>query len=135
MRHVHYPTQFFHINKIRNVYSYFGMILLLIKNISSVIINLVTSIKEEFGMKLVNKNIDMISWTSKDGSVTPVRFRLEESEETIIIKVDHVIQTEKSKLGGSPTLSFLCSSIINNIEQVYELTCNCDSQKWLLRKK
>ncbi|MFV0314179.1 MAG: hypothetical protein ACK5I7_03650 [Anaerotignum sp.] len=86
-------------------------------------------------MKLVNKNIDMISWTSKDGSVTPVRFRLEESEETIIIKVDHVIQTEKSKLGGSPTLSFLCSSIINNIEQVYELTCNCDSQKWLLRKK
>lgn len=135
MRHVHYPTQFFHINKIRNVYSYFGMILLLIKNISSVIINLVTSIKEEFGMKLVNKNIDMISWTSKDGSVTPVRFRLEESGKTIIIKVDHVIQTEKSKLGGSPTLSFLCSSIISNIEQVYELTCNCDSQKWLLRKK
>ncbi|WP_304509076.1 hypothetical protein [Anaerotignum sp.] len=85
-------------------------------------------------MKLLNKNIDMISWTSKDGAVTPVRFRLEEKGETIVIKVDHIIQTEKNKFGGSPTLSFLCSSIMDGMEKIYELTCNCDSQKWLLRK-
>ena len=29
-------------------------------------------------MKLLNKQIDMISWTSKEGVVTPVRFRIEE---------------------------------------------------------
>lgn len=86
-------------------------------------------------MKLVNKNIDMISWTSRDGSITPVRFRLEEDDgETVIIKVGRIIQTEKNKFGGSPTLCFLCSSIVNNAEKIYELTCNCDSQKWLLRK-
>lgn len=85
-------------------------------------------------MKLLNKNIDMISWTSKDGAVTPVRFRLEEKGETIVIKVDRIIQTEKNKFGGSPTLSFLCSSIMDGMEKIYELTCNCDSQKWLLRK-
>ena len=86
-------------------------------------------------MKLVNKKIDMISWTSKDGSVTPVRFRLEEEDgETLIIKVDRIIQTDRNKFGGSPTLRFLCSSIIDGIEKLYELTCNCDSQKWLLRK-
>lgn len=90
--------------------------------------------EEEPGMKLVNKNIDMISWTSKDGSVTPVRFRLEENGEAIVIKVDHIIQTEKNKFGGSLTLCFLCSSVISGIEKLYELTCNCDNQKWLLRK-
>ncbi len=85
-------------------------------------------------MKLINKNIDMISWTSKDGAVTPVRFRLEENGEAITIKVGRIIQTEKTKFGGSPTLSFLCSSIVNDMEKIYEITCNCDSQKWLLRK-
>lgn len=95
---------------------------------------IVSFIEEEPGMKLVNKKIDMISWTSKDGSVTPVRFRLEENGETIIIKVERIIQTDKNKFGGSPTLSFLCSSIIDGIEKIYELTCNCDSQKWLLKK-
>ena len=32
-------------------------------------------------MKLLNKNIDMISWTAKDGTVTPVRFRMEDNGE------------------------------------------------------
>ncbi|KXL52762.1 hypothetical protein CLNEO_17840 [Anaerotignum neopropionicum] len=85
-------------------------------------------------MKLINKNIDMISWTSKDGAVTPVRFRMDENGEAITVKVDRIIQTEKNKFGGSPTLCFLCSSIIDDIEKIYELTCNCDSQKWLLKK-
>ncbi|WP_352401026.1 hypothetical protein [Anaerotignum sp.] len=85
-------------------------------------------------MKLVNKNIDMISWTSKDGSVTPVRFRFEDNGETLVVKVGRIIQTDKTKFGGSSTLSFLCSSVISNTEKIYELTCNCDSQKWLLKK-
>ncbi len=85
-------------------------------------------------MRLLNKNIDMISWTGKDGTVTPVRFRMEDNGENITIKVDRIIQTEKNRFGGSQTLCFLCSSIINDIEKIYELTCNCDNQKWLLRK-
>ncbi|AMJ40426.1 hypothetical protein SDC9_158025 [bioreactor metagenome] len=85
-------------------------------------------------MKLLNKNIDMISWTAKDGTVTPVRFRMEDNGETTTVKVDRILQTEKNRFGGSQTLCFLCSSIINGIEKIYELTCNCDNQKWLLRK-
>ncbi len=85
-------------------------------------------------MKLLNKNIDMISWTAKDGTVTPVRFRMEDNGETITVKVDRILQTERNRFGGSQTLCFLCSSIINGIEKIYELTCNCDNQKWLLRK-
>ncbi len=85
-------------------------------------------------MKLLNKNIDMISWTSKEGAVTPIRFRLEEDGENVTIKVNHILQTESNRFGGSQTLFFLCSSIIHDTEKIYELAYHCDNQKWLLRK-
>lgn len=85
-------------------------------------------------MKLRNQKIDMISWTSKEGVVTPVRFRMEEGNETIVIKIGHIVQTEKTLFAGSPTLVFRCSSVIRGIEKLYELTYNCSTQQWLLKK-
>lgn len=85
-------------------------------------------------MKLLNRQIDMISWTSRDGTVTPVRFRMEEKGRPVVIKVEHILQTEKSDFCGAPMLCFLCSSVIQNTEKVYELTYNCKNQKWLLKK-
>ena len=38
-------------------------------------------------MKLLNKQIDMISWTSKEGVVTPVRFRIEEDGKSIVVRI------------------------------------------------
>lgn len=57
-------------------------------------------------MKLLNKQIDMISWTSKEGVVTPVRFRMEEDGKSIVIRIGRILQTEKNMFGGTPTLSF-----------------------------
>ena len=62
-------------------------------------------------MKLLNKQIDMISWTSKEGVVTPVRFRIEEDGKSIVIRIGRILQTEKNMFGGTPTLSFRCASI------------------------
>ena len=85
-------------------------------------------------MKLRNQQIDMISWTSKEGIVTPVRFRMEEDGETIVIKVGHIIRTDKNMFAGTPTLIFRCSSVIGGTEKLYELTYNCGNQQWLLKK-
>ena len=91
--------------------------------------------KEAFQMKLLNKQIDMISWTSSEGIVTPIRFRMEENGRLIIIKIGRILQTEKTQLCGAPMLSFRCSSIIHGTEKIYELTYNCGSQKWRLKIK
>ena len=85
-------------------------------------------------MKLRNQQIDMISWTSKEGIVTPVRFRMEENGENIVIKIGRIIQTDKNIFGGTPTLLFRCSSIIRGAEKIYELSYNCGNQQWLLKK-
>lgn len=85
-------------------------------------------------MKLLNQQIDMISWTSRDGVVTPVRFRMEENGRPVVIKVGRILQTEKSCHCGAPVLSFRCSSVIRDVEKIYELTYTCSSQRWLLKK-
>ena len=94
----------------------------------------IDSHKEAFLMKLLNKQIDMISWTSSEGIVTPIRFRMEENGKSVIIKVGRILQTEKTQLCGTPMLCFHCSSIVHGTEKIYELTYNCGSQKWLLKK-
>lgn len=85
-------------------------------------------------MKLLNKQIDMISWTSKEGVVTPVRFRLEGDEGLHVIRVDHVIQSERAVFGGIATLTFRCSSLIRGTEKIYELTYHCGNHIWRLKK-
>lgn len=87
-----------------------------------------------FFLKLRNQHIDMISWTSKEGVVTPVRFRLEENQETKIIRICRIIQKEQNLFGGTPTLCFRCVSIIDGCERIYEITYHCGNQKWLLKK-
>lgn len=46
-------------------------------------------------MKLLNKQIDMISWTSKEGVVTPVRFRMEEDGKSIVIRIGQDLTDRK----------------------------------------
>ena len=85
-------------------------------------------------MKLLNKQIDMISWTSKEGIVTPVRFRMEESGETVVVKVTRVLRIDKTLMGGAPTLCFRCTSVLPGTERIYELTYHSATQQWLLKK-
>ncbi len=85
-------------------------------------------------MKLLNQQIDMISWTSKDGNVTPVRFRMEQNGQPVVVKVGKVLRTETHFFGGSPILLFRCSTLCGREEKLFELSYHCNSQKWLLKK-
>ncbi len=85
-------------------------------------------------MKLLNQQIDMISWTSKEGVVTPVRFRLEENGEPVVVRIGRILRSDKKMFAGTPTLIFRCSSVIHGVEKLYELTYHGGSQQWLLRK-
>ena len=85
-------------------------------------------------MKLLNKEIDMISWTSKEGILTPVRFRMEENGENVVVRIGRILQTEQDHFGGTPNLTFRCTSIIRGEEKLYELTYSSRTQKWRLKK-
>ena len=76
--------------------------------------------KEAFQMKLLNKQIDMISWTSSEGIV--YKSVIAKSLQNIFDKGIMCISISSAKSKRSKT------------EYVYELTYNCGSQKWRLKK-
>ncbi|MGG7143449.1 hypothetical protein ACQPVP_08280 [Clostridium nigeriense] len=84
-------------------------------------------------MKVVAKPIQMIAWFNKDGSINPIRFKVEEDGDKVI-KVDRVLKTERERLAGNIMEKFTCSSVIDGIEKLYEIKYDSNTYKWILFK-
>ena len=84
-------------------------------------------------MKVVAKPIQMIAWFNEDGSINPIRFKIEEDGNKVI-KVDRVLKAEKERLSGNIMEKFTCSSVINGIERLYEIKYDSNTYKWILFK-
>ncbi|MEQ8156129.1 MAG: hypothetical protein ABRQ25_14785 [Clostridiaceae bacterium] len=86
-------------------------------------------------MKIIAKQIEMIAWFKNDGTPKPLRFRMKNEDDTFsVIKVDRVIYNETEKLAGNPMILFMCQSLVNNIDVVYELKYEIKTCKWMLYK-
>lgn len=86
-------------------------------------------------MKVVAKPIEMIAWFTKDGCPNPVRFRVENDDDTnTTINVDRVVTRDMEKLAGNSTIVFRCQSIIGDLERVYEIKYELGTCRWMLFK-
>ena len=86
-------------------------------------------------MKIVAKPIEVLSVTDLKGNITPLRFKLEnEDESNQVIKVNKVIDREQEKLAGNYMMVFKCQSLLGNIEKRYEIKYEFSTCKWLLYK-
>lgn len=81
-------------------------------------------------MKVVAKPISMITHHLEDGSINPIRFKMEDK----VIKIDKIIKQEREKLAGNIMEKFLCSSTINGTEKIYEIKFDTKTYKWILFK-
>lgn len=84
-------------------------------------------------MKVVAKPIQMIAWFNKDGSINPIRFKIEEDGNKVI-KVDRILKSERERLAGCIMEKFTCSSVIDGVEKLYEVKYDSKSYKWILFK-
>ncbi|HEY5562783.1 MAG TPA: hypothetical protein VIK72_13690 [Clostridiaceae bacterium] len=86
-------------------------------------------------MKIVAKEIEMVSWTDTKGVITPVRFRIANEDESVsVIKIDKVITVDKEKLAGNNMLVYKCKSVISAIERLFEIKYEISTCKWILWK-
>lgn len=84
-------------------------------------------------MKVIAKPIQMIAWFNEDGTINPIRFKINE-EENKVVKIDKILKAEKEKLAGNIMEKFTCTSIINGVEKIFELKYDTKSYKWILFK-
>lgn len=86
-------------------------------------------------MKTIAKSIQMVSWTDEKGDIHPVRFKLQNEDESFcVIKVDRVLLKDKERLGGNPMLIYRCQSTISGVERIFELKYELGTCKWILWK-
>jgi hypothetical protein len=86
-------------------------------------------------MKTLAKPIEMISVTSENGNIKPIKFRIITSEgEAQIYKVYRVYHTVLEKLAGNRIYKFTCEIVVNNQKKICELRYELDSCKWMLFK-
>jgi len=86
-------------------------------------------------MKLINKKIDMITWSDKDGKMKPMRFRYEDDEEMQqVVKVDTILSYQVVGTRKDPILSYNCKSLINDMEKIYEVRFDVNKMMWTLYK-
>ncbi len=85
-------------------------------------------------MKVINKDIDMIAWFKQDGQLIPLKFRLIEADENIVVKINKIVVKDILKVAGKTVHNFRCQSLIHGIETIYELRYCTNDFKWTLFK-
>jgi len=85
-------------------------------------------------MKVINKPIEMISYHTTAGEITPLRFRMIDGDDTCVIKVNHVLDQAREKSLGREVVRFTCVSTVDGIEKRYELRFYPANTLWKLYK-
>ena len=86
-------------------------------------------------MKMLMKNVDMICISSKDGVISPLRFRMSDNRgDTVVVKIDRILIRDEQKIAGNRMLVYKVQSLIDGIEKVYEMKYEVASCKWYIAK-
>lgn len=86
-------------------------------------------------MKLLMKNVDMICVSTREGLISPLKFRLPDDRGNHpVIKIDRIIKRSEQKFAGNRMLVYTVQSIIRNIETVYEMKYEVATCKWYISK-
>jgi alpha-glucosidase (family GH31 glycosyl hydrolase) len=87
-----------------------------------------------FEMKVVNMPIEMIAVFNRDGSIKPIRFRLQENHELKVVKIIKIYANHKDKLAGDFICIFTCLVLINDVQRMCEIRYELGSTKWTIFK-
>ena len=86
-------------------------------------------------MRMLMKNVDMICISTRDGTISPLKFRMPDGRgETIVVKIDRVLIRDEQKIAGNRMLVYKVQSLIGDIEKVYEMKYEIATCKWYISK-
>lgn len=72
-------------------------------------------------MKIVTQPAEMIDSSNTDGIITPIRYRINDGGEGVVISVDNILTRTEGKVSGISSIIFRCRSSIDGVQKVFEL--------------
>lgn len=86
-------------------------------------------------MKILMKAVDMICFSTTDGKLTPLKFRIKDNDSNYkVIKIDRIVSCEEEKLAGNRMLIYKVESLLGEKQQLYEIKYEFTTCKWFLYK-
>ena len=83
-----------------------------------------------------NSPVDVIAVCSTDGSIKPLRFRMEDEDHQLLrINIEEVISSKEIQYVGIEAYVFLCRATVRGKESVFELKYTIRSHSWQLMRK
>ena len=83
-----------------------------------------------------NTPVDVISVCSADGTIKPLRLRMEdEAHQLLRIDIEEVISSKEIQYVGIEAHVFLCRATVRGKESVFELKYTIRSHNWCLLRK
>ena len=83
-----------------------------------------------------NHPVDVIAVCSADGSIKPLRLRMEDEEHQLLrIDIEEVISCKEIQYVGIEAHVFLCRATVRGRESVFELKYTIRSHNWCLMRK
>lgn len=83
-----------------------------------------------------NSPVDVIAVYSTDGSIKPLRFRMEDEDHQLLrIDIEEVISSKEIQYVGIEAYVFLCRATVRGKESVFELRYMIRSHNWQLLRK
>lgn len=83
-----------------------------------------------------NSPVDVISVCSADGTIKPLRIRMEDEEHQLLrIDIEEVISSKEIQYVGIEAHVFLCRATVKGKESVFELKYTIRSHNWCMMRK
>ncbi len=83
-----------------------------------------------------NCPVDVISVCNADGTIQPLRLRMEdEAHQLLRIDIDEVISMKKIQYVGIEAQVFLCRATVRGKESLFELKYTIRTHSWCLARK
>ncbi len=80
--------------------------------------------------------VDVISLCSADGSIRPLRFRMEDEEHQLLrVDIDEIISCREIHYVGIEAKVFLCRATVQKKKWLFELKYTIRSHSWCLLRK
>ena len=81
----------------------------------------------------LNLQIEMISVFATDGSITPLRFRLENEDHCLqTVAISQVVSVKPICFAGIDAIQYLCKATIEEKEKLFELRYTVKTHRWTL---
>lgn len=84
-------------------------------------------------MDVLNLPVEMISTCSREGTIRPVRFRLEaEDKSLVIVRLRRIESVRENLYVGVEAFQYLCRAELGGRERLFELRYTVRTHRWVL---